>query len=742
MEQEQLNTTETKTNDVETEVQHESSWDVNTSEEQSNHDPLLACLVHLTKWYHKPFSGQALVAGLPLEDGVLTPAIFNRAAKRAGLSTKIGKNDIQSVSFHRLPLILLLKNKQVCILTKISDDNAEILYADNLEAKVHVSLDDLNQIYDGYCIDVKPAFDFSDRVKDVTRQTKQHWFWSEIKASWSTYSQVLLASLLINVFALAMPLFVRSVYDRVVPNYALGTLWVLTSGIAIIFIFDVLMRMLRSHFIDVASKNVDMALSSKIFEKVLGIQMAARPHSVGAFTNIVTSFELFRDFITSGTITLIVDIPFALLFVAMTFMLAGTLGFVPLLAIPIVLLLGYFIQKPMKRLSEESFRHSGEKYAHLIESIGNTETVKILGAEGMLQKRWEKSVAEASKTSVDLHHYSSLGSNLSYLLVQLTSVAVVIWGVYKIAAGDITVGTLIAVSILSGRAVAPMAQVAALFTKYHHAKSSMDSLEKVMSLPSERNQEVSLLERPHLQGDIEFRDVSFSYPQAKIQSLENITFSIKAKEKIAIIGRVGSGKSTLAKLILGLYQPTKGNILLDNVELRQYDVADLRHQMGYTPQDVMLFYGSVKDNINFGKPHVSDEKVLKAASIAGVDRFVGNHPDGFLLQVGERGSLLSGGQRQAISLARAVLLDPPILILDEPTNAMDDTSEILVKQQLEKYMEGKTVILVTHKANLLDLVDKIMIMDSGKLIAFGPKDQILKALQEGKIRVPSYKVTA
>jgi ATP-binding cassette subfamily C protein LapB len=581
---------------------------------------------------------------------------------------------------------------------------------------------------------VQPEFHFSERAEEVAATAPKHWFWDTIKQFWTVYSEVLIASLLINLFIIALPLFIRAIYDRVIPNYAVTTMWVLVSGLALIFIFDILIKTLRNYFIDVAGKNVDVKLSAIIFEKVLAIKMAERPLSVGAFANSVLSFELFRDFITSTTITTVVDLPFALLFILIIFILAGSLAWVPIIAMPIVFLVGYFLQAPLKELSEESFKHATEKYAALIESVSNVETVKSQCAEGALQQRWEKVIAHSALNGVKLRMYSNTGINLSGLIQQLASVAIIIVGVYQIMNGDLTMGTLIACTILSGRALAPMTQVAAIFTRYHLAMSSLRSLNKIMKLAEDRPHDRSLLAREPLQGNIDFQNVTFRYPGMQVAALNNVSFSIRAGERVGIIGRLGSGKTTIAKLIMGLYHPEKGTILLDNVELRQFDIADLRHQIGYVPQDVVLFYGTIKDNICYGKPHVSDEIIIRAAEVTGVNQFVNNNPEGFALQVGERGARLSGGQRQAIAAARAILLDPQIVIFDEPTNSMDDSSENKFKQNLSSYLAEKTFVLITHKSSMLSLVNRLIIMDNGQVVADGPKEQVLTALREGKIK--------
>ena len=525
-----------------------------------------------------------------------------------------------------------------------------------------------------------------------------------------------------------------NVYDRVVPNSAVETLWVLAIGIGIVFIFDFLMRTLRGYFIDSASKNIDASLSATIFEQVLGVKMETRPKSVGSMANTVHSFEAFREFITSASISVLVDLPFVLLFIFVIWAIGGSLALIPLIAIPIVIGIGFFIQAPLTSLVQTSHRFAAEKQATLIESLSAVETIKSLAAEGPMQRRWERAVCLAANLGTRLRFLSNLGINVSLFSQQLCSIIVVIFGVYKIGEGDLSMGGLIACTILTGRALAPMSQVASLIMRYHQSAIALTSVDNLMQMPTDRISGKTPLQRPVINGDIEFKEVSFSYPGEEIQALQNVSFKIKSGEKIGIIGRMGSGKTTLEKLILGLYSPTSGSILVDDTELGQIDPADLRRNIGYVPQDVMLFYGTVKDNIVFSTPYVDDSAVLRAATLSNVHEFVNPHPHGFDMQIGERGDNLSGGQRQSISIARALLLAPPVLLFDEPTNSMDEKTEARLRHNLKEFIDDKTLILVTHRMSLLSLVDRVIILDRGKLIADGPKEEILAALRSGKYR--------
>jgi ATP-binding cassette subfamily C protein LapB len=525
-----------------------------------------------------------------------------------------------------------------------------------------------------------------------------------------------------------------NVYDRVVPNHAIETLWVLAVGVLTVFVFDFLLRNLRGYFVDSAGRMADVKLASRIFEQVLGLKMAARPASAGAFASNLREFESLRDFFTSATLVALVDLPFVLLFVAVVWLIGGPIALVPGIAIPVVIGVGLVLQLPLNRVVRRSFKDAAQKHGLLVESLNGLETIKAAGAEGRTQHDWERYVGATAGSAMHARFLASLGINVSALAQNLVTVGVVVFGVYRIADGDMTVGALVAATIITGRAMAPLAQVAGILTRYHQARAAYEALDQVMALPNERPADVRFLHRPQIHGGIAFQNVSFLYPGAQQPALEQVSFTIRPGERVGLIGRIGSGKTTIEKLVLGLYEPAQGAVLIDGTDLRQIDPADLRRHVGCLLQDVFLFHGTIRDNIALGAPFADDRAVLRAAQLAGVEEFVARHPQGFDLEVGERGERLSGGQRQAVALARALLLDPPILMLDEPTSAMDNDAENRLKQRLGEVLDGRTLLLVTHRASLLSLVERLIVLDGGRLLADGPKDEVLAALADGRIR--------
>jgi ATP-binding cassette subfamily C protein LapB len=707
------------------------AWDLPPAASTAD-DSLLGCLLALTRLHNRPVSADTLTAGLPLLEHCLTPELFIRAAQRVGFSAKLVRRPLQKISDLILPAVLLLHDKQACVLVGRQAGKAQIILPESDIGTQDIALDDLQQRCTGYAIFMRPAYRFDARTAESV-VPRLHWFWGVAVRAWPIYAEVLVASLLINLFALVMPLFSMNVYDRIVPNHAVETLWALTLGAVLVITFDLLMRALRGYFIDVAGKKLDVVLSANIFEKVLGIQMASRPASVGAFANQLQEFEAFREFVTSATITTLIDLPFVALFIGVMFWIGGPLAWVAVVSVPLIVGFGLAVQMPLARLVRESSRLSAQRQATLIESLVGLETIKVMGAEGPVQRKWEQLIGHIGKHALKSRFLAACTVNFSVYVQQAANLAVILLGVYLIADDKLTMGGLIACTILAGRALAPLSQVASLLTRYHQSKDALEQIDRLMKLPVERPAGKDFVHRPAVQGSIEFRNVSFTYPEQSTEALSNVSFRIAPGERVAIIGRVGSGKTTIEKLVLGLYPPDSGAVLIDGTDQRQIDPAALRRGIGYVPQDVALFYGSVRDNIVLGAPYADDANVLRAAEIAGVTEFTNRAAQGLDLQVGERGDRLSGGQRQAIAIARAELMAPPILLMDEPSSAMDSRSEEQFKARIAARLDGRTLILISHRASLLSLVNRLIVVEQGRVVADGPKELVLAALAGGKL---------
>jgi len=699
-------------------------------------DPLLNSLIYVSRYYGLANSPEALINGLPLSDGKLTPFFFPRSAERAGLVAKENRAALTEISQLVLPVVLILKSGDACVLNSINDDKteAEIVTGESGLVPISIPLDELNQLYIGRYFLVKKQFRYDERSPEVLKTREGHWFWGTIWQSKKIYRDVLIASILINLFAIAAPMFTRLVYDKVVPNLAFETLWVLASGIFVIFLFDLTLKLLRSYFIDVAGKKSDILISSKLFSKVMGIRMEARPASVGAFARHLQEFESIREFFTSATIGSLIDLPFAILFLILIWLMAGNLVIVPIVGVLILVVYSLLIQGPLRHTIEEGSRLASQKYANLIESLSGLETVKLFGAQSQFQFRWEEAVAHMANWNIKSRRITDGIQNTAGFVQQASNVGMIILGVYLIAEGELTMGGLIAATMLSGRAIGPMVQLSLLSTRYNQAKSSMTIIEQVMSMPDEQEEGKRYIHRPIVHGKIELDKVTFHYPDSPIASIRDLSLTINPGEKVAIIGRIGSGKTTLERLIMGLYKPTEGHVRIDDTDIDQLHHIDIHRNIGCVPQDSQLFYGSIRDNITLGRPLADDRDVLDAANRAGVTVFTQQDPAGLERQVGEGGMLLSGGQRQAVAIARSLLGRPPVLLMDEPTSAMDNRSEMHIKQQLAQLKPSETLILITHKTSMLDVVDRVIVMEKGCVIADGPKSDVLNNLKQGKVR--------
>lgn len=698
-------------------------------------DPLLDCLVEVCRLHGLPASRASLSAGLPLDDGPLSLTLAERAASRAGLATRLQRMDLSAVDDATLPAILILHGNKACVLLGCDETRQSwrVLLPETGQGSVSLRAEDLQARSAGILLFARPHFRFDERTPSPRPPRAGHWFWGPVLAQRFVYRDVLWAALLINVFALAFPIFSMNVYDRVVPNHAVETLWVLALGIVLVLGGDLFIRLLRSHFVDEASARIDVQISASLMERVLGMRLEHRPQSVGSFAANLRGFEQVRDFIASSTVTALIDLPFALLFLGVIAWISPWL-ILPVIAVFLIIVVsGYVLQHRLHELSQSTYQAAAQRNATLVESLSGIETIKSQGAEHIIQARWERANQFLSALNVKMRGLSSTAMYSTATLQQLVSVSIILIGVYLIADRQLTMGGLIAASMLASRALAPTGQIVGLLMQYQGARTAMASLEKIMVQPVERPEGTAFVQRRELKGEIEFRHVSFSYPDRQERALDDISFKIAPGEKVALIGKVGSGKTTIEKLIMGLYQPAEGAVLLDGIDMRQLDPADVRRNLANVSQDVTLFYGSLRDNITFGIPHAQDEAIVAAADIAGLSEFVHRHPQGFDLPVGERGELLSGGQRQSVGIARAVLHNAPILLLDEPTSAMDFSTEAQVTQRIQAFTAGKTVVLVTHRTSMLAFVDRVIVIDQGKVVADGPRERIMQALAAGRI---------
>jgi ATP-binding cassette subfamily C protein LapB len=717
-------------------------------------DPLLECLQVMAGHYGRRISSNALIAGLPVPKSGITPTLFVRASERADLSARLVTKTLPALAIApNLPCILILEGGQACILKEIKTaDGSDIIkskkgkksvdagtlyvvsFPETPDENKDMTLKDLAPIYTGNSFFIRPTFRADDRAGPALLEKGRDWFWSALRANKSIYVEVMLGAVFINIFALISPLFVMNVYDRVVPNNAVDTLWVLAIGVTIAYFFDFMLKNLRSMFLDVAGRRADVKMSSDIFEQVLGMKLSQRPGSAGVLTSTMREFETVRDFFTSATMVTLIDLPFAFMFVLVMYILGGPIALVPAIIMPLVVLIGLYYQRKLKDVIKESMAENALKSALMFETVTGLETIKVQAAESHTQRRWEELTDKASYTGVKIRRISSHASHWAMFLQQMASVAIIIIGTYLIAAGDVSMGALIACVILSGRALAPLGQIAGLLTRMNQSKESLEQLNDLMSKDVERPKDKHFISVPQAKGRVEFRDVTFHYPDQSVPALNKANLIVQPGEHIGIIGAVGSGKTTLQRLLMNLYEPDSGTIMLDETDVRQVDPGDLRRNIGVVQQRPMLFYGSVRENITMGHETAPERAVLRAAELSGVMEFLRDTQHGLDTQVGERGEALSGGQQQAVAVARALLYDPPVMILDEPTASMDPASENRLMRRLHAITRDRTMVLITHKGSMLQLCSRLILMDRGRILADGPKEEILKRLQTGEFK--------
>jgi ATP-binding cassette subfamily C protein LapB len=695
------------------------------------HDPLLAAMVVITRLYHRELTPESLVAGLPLNGEPLTPELLPRVAERAGLKAKFKRRKLSELNKLVLPAILILKDRQAVVLTSIDHEKGEVelIIPELEEGARRFPLDELEEQYLGYAVLFSEQFTPKQKPASDIAHYDGHWFWSTLWQNKGIYRDVIIASIVINIFVVANPLFIKNVYDRIVPNNAIESLWMLAIGVSAMYLFDYLLKYLRSYFLEIAGKKSDILMSARLFEQTLGLQMREKPDRVGVFANHLKEFDSIRNFFTSGTIASLVDLPFAILFIVVIYWIAGPLAYVPAFIIVLVLLYSLLMRRPIQRAIEASYAASAQKHAVLIETLNALETVKALGLEAQSQWKWEQAVGEIAKASLRAKMLQSSVGRFTGLMQQLSTILVIVVGVYLIKDNEVTMGALIASVMLAQRAIGPMGQVANLITSYMQTKTALQQLNELMKKPVERTKAHQFIHLSSVKGKVEFEHVKFAYPNDNKLALDDVSFVIQPGERVGIIGRIGSGKSTIAKLILKLYEPTEGMVRIDDIDIHQIDPAELRRFINYLPQDIQLFKGTVWENIAYRAPYISDERVLEAARIAGVDDFIRQHPSGYHLDISEGGSSLSGGQKQSIAIARALLLDSPIYILDEPTNAMDARTEQQFLRRMQDRIRGRTLLVITHKTSLLSLVDRLIVMEKGRVIADGPKEAILETLK-------------
>ena len=699
-----------------------------------------ALIARLAQAHNRPFSETALRAGLPAGHALAGPAEIARALELVGLKSRLVPVRPRKVDAGVLPCVIFGRDGSLAILVRLDAKRktATIIRPSQGNLEEEMKFRGLGRTFVDQALLVAPANDRNEAHLDPYTSRKgrspRHWFWGPVYDNWPAWIQIVLAAFCLNLLNLALPIFVMNVYDRVIPNLAFVTLWTLAIGVVIALLLDLALRSLRSGVLEALARRVDIRVAARLFDQVLNARLMSRPGGAAGMANTIRDFETVRDFFGSASFVAVIDLMFIGLFIAALFMVVGPLAYVPLLAIPIVLLLALIAQSPIARSAAKAQQLATKRHVVLVESLLGIEAVKSLNAEPVMQREWEAAVAAASRISGQTRFWSSLATSGTQLVQQGVSVAIIVWGVFLVADNQITVGALIAANILAGRVLAPLAAIAQTIFRANYAFQSMQALGDLMKLPREREDSV----RNDLAvstGSIAFRDVTFRYPGAEHPALNKASFTIRPGETVALLGRVGSGKTTTGKLLNGLLSADSGNILIDDHGIAQFDPAELRDGIGYLTQDSDLFTGTLRENVRIGRPWASDEEIQQALFLAGMDEFSRANPEGLNLFIGEKGSRLSGGQKQGVCLARLLLRQPKVLFLDEPTNSMDQQMENAVIERLRSFGKDKiTLILCTHRMSLANIAGRFIVLDKGSVVLDGPKQTVLDQLRTARSR--------
>jgi ATP-binding cassette, subfamily C, bacterial LapB len=693
-------------------------------------DPVLDCLTFLARQADRPSSPVLLRAGLALAaDGHLPFHQVEPALDQVGMRADPVTRNLKGWPSSKCPAVLELEDDRAAVLLEVRDRDG-LIYAPGLAEPVWVKLAEIEAAYTGRAVVVQ-----SDPTRERENERpwdeakRRHWFWSEIWKVRREFWPVLLAALVVNLLAFAMPLFTMNVYDRVIPNKAVATLWVLAIGVLLALSFDFVLRIARARLIDEVARKLDAKLSQKLFEKVMNLPMADRQGSTGALARRVSDYEMVRDFFASTTVVLAVDLTFMLLFLAFITLVGGWLVLVPVTGIIVMIIAGLSLQRQMGRVALDAQADSSLQHSVLVESISGAETLKAARAEGQMLGRWRRYAAMSAATSERMRKLSAVAVNLASISQQTISIGLLIGGFYRFQAGEMSMGAIIAIIMISGRSLQPVGQLAFLITRGKQATATLTSLQRMMEAQDERQGPVRSIVPEIRAGHIEFRNVSFRYPNASRDSLTGVSLKIEPGERIGIIGRVASGKSTLGRLLCGLYAPTDGEMVVDGLDSRQYHPHQLRDAFRFVSQDAEVFSGTVRDNLMLGAADADDSQLIDAVVRSGADIFLSRDAAGFDLPVGERGARLSGGQRSLLVLARALVSPSKLLFLDEPTGSMDTQTEHYFIDHLKTALApDQALVVATHRHNMLSIVNRLIVIDGGAVIADGPRDEILKHL--------------
>lgn len=696
-------------------------------------DPLLVCLTLLAKRIDREVHLSALRAGFAVdEEGRIPMNAYPDLAQLHGMVAVWSRNDLKQLPAYVLPVIVPLVDGRAAVLMSVTGQTATVWMAETGMTDITMPLEELRRLSYGEILVVKPATQKSAQQMVPLKGAALAWFWSTVWRFKGFYIESMMAAVVANVLTLAAVFFAMNVYDRVVPTQAYTSLWTLAIGTTVAILLEFGIRWLKARLVDLAGRKADLSLNATLLREIMSIRLEHRPQSIGIFASSMRDFESLREFMSSASMVMVVDMPFILMFLILIGIIGGPIAWIPTAAVPILIIVGLWAQRPLMRAMRANMKESGDKQSVLVESLLNLEMLKAHNAESYLQRRWENANLATTESYKEIRSLSNLMLGLTATLQQLVTVGMVVYGVYLIGDNTLTLGGLIASVILAGRAISPLGSVMALASRYQQARSSLDTLDTLMKRPRDRDGARRYVVPEKIAGSLRADDLEFAYPgEHPIPVIRKLSLSLAAGEHLALLGRIGSGKSTLLRLLAGLYTPLGGRVSIDGVDLQQIEPAELRSRLGYVGQEAQLFMGTLRDNLVLSESWISDARVIEVLQRLDLYNVVANHPRGLDMPLTEAGGGLSGGQRQLLAIARMMLRDPALVFLDEPTSMMDQATETKVIEVLGHWLKGRTLVLSTHRLQLLVWVERIALMEQGQILMEGPREAVLKKLAEG-----------
>ena len=711
----------------------DNSIDTPALEEPSQSDPLLVALALMTQLLEHAVPMSTLRSGFALDTkGHIPPAAIPEVATRYGFNATWVKRRAIAFPNYALPVVAPLIDGRVAILRAVKDGQATVLFAESGMRSHEIPVEEFDALLGDQTLVVKLQPKTSKQQLIPLKNEAFGWFWNTMWRFRRFYYESMVATVVANILTLATVFFVMNVFNRVIPAQAYVSLWTLTIGVGIAMVLEYLMRWLKARLVDEGAKRADLAVNSTLLREIMSVRLDHRPQSVGIFASSMRDFDALRDFISSSLFVTVADLPFVLMFLLLIWVIGGPLVIVPLVVVPILLLLALVVQPKLMRAMRKNMAQAGEKQSVLVEALMNSEILKAHNAESYLQRRWEKSNAAAVQSYMEMRKTSVWLTGLTQTLQQATSVAIIVAGVFLIHDNTLSLGALIACNIMAGRAVMPLGQIVQLATRYQQAKTSLEMLDGLVQRPKDRDHDQRYVVPEAFKGHLSGENLEFAYPGPQpITVIDKVSLNLKPGDHVALLGHVGCGKSTLLRLMAGLYKPSSGSVRVDEIDALQIEPSELRSRIGYVGQDAQLFMGSLRDNLVLSETWITDERIMEVLKPLGIYPMVAAHPRGLDMPLTESGGGLSGGQRQLLTVARMMLRDPVFVFMDEPTANMDQDTEARVIRVLGEWLKGRTLLISTHRPQLLAWVDRIAVMQKGKILSEGPRDEILQKLSRG-----------